>query len=76
MGKPDENGRVSNICSSSVMSAAEAAEWFALRAAITATDGVDPAEPAHVDTGAVGDGSDALARIGLLDRQVAMAQGE
>jgi hypothetical protein len=58
------------------MSPAEVAEWFALRAAMVATDGVDPAEPEYVDTGAVGDGSDALARIRLLDRQVAMSHGE
>ncbi len=67
---------MSNISSSPVKSAAEATVWFALRAAIIAPDGVDPAEPDHLDTGAVGDGTDALARIGLLDRQVAMVQGE
>jgi hypothetical protein len=67
---------MSNTSSSSVMSPAEAAEWFALRAVIIAVDGVDPAEPQHADSGALGDGCDVLARVGLLDRQVAMVQGD
>jgi hypothetical protein len=66
---------MSNTSSSPVMSPVEAAEWFALRAELVGTDGVDPAEPQCVDAGAATGGCDVLARIGLLDRQVAMVQG-
>jgi hypothetical protein len=64
MGKLDENSPMSNTSSIRLMSVEEALDWLAATAGqITGT-------------GEVTDGSDVLARIGVLERQIAMVQGE
>ncbi|HEX3611951.1 MAG TPA: hypothetical protein VHU88_09720, partial [Sporichthyaceae bacterium] len=55
---------MSNTSSNRLMSVEEALDWFAATAGET------------TGTGAVTDGTDVLARIGVLERQIAMVQGE
>jgi hypothetical protein len=64
MGKLGENSLMSNTSSNRLMSVEEALDWFAATAGQITW------------TGVVTDGTDVLARIGLIERQVAMVQGE
>jgi hypothetical protein len=66
---------MSNMCSSELVAPVDDEYWLAPAAQIL-TEGIGPDEPEDPGPGAVVDGSEVLARIGLLERQIAMAQGE